>query len=125
MTPANEMGDLEPLMMAHKVDIAFWGHIHFAQLSCPMYRAKCVTVKDAAGYDAPVHAVIGNAGQSVTSLPAKKAPWSVYNEGHWGFSHVTVSNATHLRLDFFNDAEAGSPNPPRQTLKLVRAFPRV
>ena len=31
------IADLEPLLLQYKVDIAFWGHIHFAQLSCPMY----------------------------------------------------------------------------------------
>ena len=125
MSAANAMQDLEPLMMKYKVDVAFWGHIHFAQLSCPMYKARCVATKDASGYDAPVHAVIGNAGQGITKVPVLKAPWSVYNEGHWGFSHVRISNATHLQLKFFNDAPLGSPNPVRQTLELVRAFPRV
>ena len=38
-----------------------------------MFRAKCVTTKDAAGYDAPIHAVVGNAGQSLTAVPAPKA----------------------------------------------------
>ena len=77
------------------MDIAFWGHIHFAQRSCPMVNAKCVTTKDAAGYDAPIHAVIGNAGQSLTKFTTPRAAWSVYEASEWGFSLMTVDNATH------------------------------
>ncbi len=36
MEPQNDLGDLEPLLLQFKVDLAMWGHIHFAQQSCPM-----------------------------------------------------------------------------------------
>ena len=96
MGPQNELGALEPLLVAHKVDLALWGHIHFAQRSCPMVNASCVTATDAAGYDAPIHAVIGNAGQSLTKFTTPRAAWSVYEASEWGFSLMTVHNATHL-----------------------------
>ena len=127
MGAANEMGAIEPLLATHKVDIAFWGHIHFAQRSCPMVDAKCVTTKDAAGYDAPIHAVIGNAGQSLTGFPPKNetAPWSVYQGKEWGFSHMRVFNATHLTLDFYADAPLDAAAPIHHSVTLERAFPRV
>ena len=53
--PQNALNALEPLLIGHKVDLAFWGHIHYAQRSCPMVNATCVTTTDAAGYDAPIH----------------------------------------------------------------------
>jgi hypothetical protein len=109
MSPQNEMNDVEELLVQFKVDIAFWGHIHFAQASCPMYQGKCVTVKDEYGYDAPIHLIIGNAGQSLTKLPTKNASWSLWNDAHWGFSHMTISNSTHLTVDFYTDAPLGSP----------------
>ena len=92
----NMMGDLEPLLLRHKVDIAFWGHVHFAQRSCPMYNATCAATKDAAGYDAPIHAVVGNAGQRLSSFSSPRAEWSMYEAKEWGFSHLTVHNRTHL-----------------------------
>ena len=82
IAPQNSMGDLEPLLMKYvhslpntcsvqvqtlqphysakfdcryKVDIAFWGHIHFAQQTCPMFQGHCVNQTDEAGYDAPIH----------------------------------------------------------------------
>ena len=33
MEPQNNMGAIEPLLARHKVDFAFWGHIHFAQVA--------------------------------------------------------------------------------------------
>lgn len=125
MGPGNDMGDIEPLLAAYKVDLAFWGHIHFAQRSCPMVNASCVTTQDAAGYDAPIHAVIGNAGQSLTAFPATRAPWSIYQQSHWGFSHLTAHNATHLTLDFYNDAPLDGTAPIDHSHTLVRKFPRV
>jgi hypothetical protein len=119
------MGDLEPLLLKHKVDIAFWGHVHFAQRSCPMYNATCAATKDAAGYDAPIHAVIGNAGQTLTPFSSPKANWSMYEASEWGFSHVTVHNLTHLTLDYYADAPLHQTAPLHHTVTIVRKYPRV
>jgi hypothetical protein len=123
----NAMGAMEPLFAKYKVDIAFWGHIHFAQRSCPMVAAKCVNQTDAAGYDAPIHAVIGNAGQSLTAFPPanETAAWSVYQGSEWGFSHMRAHNATHLTLDFYADAPLDGKAPIHHSVTLVRKFPRV
>jgi len=124
-TPENDMGDLEPLLMQYKVDITFWGHIHFAQATCPMYKGKCVTTKDASGYDAPIHTVIGNAGQSLTPVSLPAAPWSNYCAAKFGFSHVEISNATHLSMKFFNDVPLGETPTIDHSFDLVRKYPRV
>ena len=123
--PDNGLEHIEPLLLQHKVDLAFWGHAHYAQLSCPMVNNSCITTKDAAGYDAPIHAVVGNAGQGLSVFGSPRAPWSVYQAAEWGFSHVTVHNDTHLTLAFHADRPIGEPSPIRHSLTLVRAYPRV
>ena len=92
-----------------------------------MIDAKCVTTKDAAGYDAPIHAVIGNAGQSLTSFPPanETAKWSVYQGKEWGFSHMLAHNATHLTLNYYADAPLGGVAPLHHSVTVVRKFPRV
>ena len=129
MAPANGLVDLEPLLARYKVDLAFWGHIHFAQRSCPMVNATCVTTTDGAGYDAPIHAVIGNAGQALTNFSAdaglKPASWSVYAAKEWGFSHMTIHNATHLTVDFYADAPLDATAPIHHSVTIERKFPRV
>lgn len=118
------MGDLEPLLLAHKVDVAFWGHIHYAQRSCPMYNATCITQKDASGFDAPIHALIGNAGQGLSTFPSPRAAWSEYQAKEWGFSHVTVHNETHLTLDYYADAPLEERAPLHHSHSIVRNYPR-
>ena len=76
-------------------------------------------------YDAPIHAVIGNAGQSLSVFPTPVAPWSRYEGHEWGFSHVTAHNATHLTLDFYADAPLDAVAPLHDTHTLHRQFPRV
>ena len=125
MAPQNALGDVEELLMRHKVDVAVWGHIHFAQASCAMYNATCVETKDGAGYDAPIHAVVGNAGQSLSQCPTPKAPWSLWNDEHFGFSHMTIFNATHLTFDFYTDAPIGTPPAHAHSFSIERSYPRV
>ena len=50
-----------------KVDLCVWGHVHNAEQTCPLRQGKCVRATEPGGYDAPVHAVIGNAGQSLSA----------------------------------------------------------
>ena len=86
------------------------------------------TSLDAAGYDAPIYAIIGNAGQTLNSFPPKrhhKASWSVYEASEWGFSHLTAHNATHLTLDFYADAPLDATAPLHHSVTIERKFPRV
>ena len=84
-----------------------------------------VTTKDAAGYDAPIHAIIGNAGQGLFSFPAQRAEWSVYQGKEWGFSHMAIHNATHLTLDFYADAPLDATAPLHHSVTIERKYPRV
>eukprot|EP00039_Didymoeca_costata_P023149 m.6158 g.6158 ORF g.6158 m.6158 type:complete len:635 (+) comp3490_c0_seq1:62-1966(+) len=123
--PANDLNDVEDLLMTYKVDLAFWGHIHFAQATCPMYKGKCVTEKDAGGYDAPIHTVIGNAGQGLTKVDYKLAPFNLYNVGEWGYSMVTIYNSTLVQMDFYADAPLDAASPIHHTFTIERKYPRV
>ncbi len=90
-----------------------------------MLNGTCVTRKDAAGYDAPIHAVIGNAGQNLSAFPPIQSEWSVYQAQEWGFSHVAIHNATHLSLDFYADAPLDTTAPLHHSVTIERKFPRV
>lgn len=43
----------------YKVDLALWGHHHSYQRSCQVYKEKCTP-------GAPIHVVIGMAGQGLS-----------------------------------------------------------
>ena len=114
-------------MLAGKVDVAFWGHIHFAQSTCPMAYGKCTgdtgsgSHPDTDGWAGGViHTVIGNAGQSLTPISLPMAEWTRYNASEFGWSHVSVSNASHLRMDFYADAPLGEEPPIHFSFDLYR-----
>lgn len=85
---------IEPLLFDKKVDLCLWGHVHNAQVTCPVFQGKCTQ-------GAPIHAVIGNAGQSLTKFPEPKAPWSVYQGMEFGYSAIEVQGASLLTMRFF------------------------
>eukprot|EP00040_Diaphanoeca_grandis_P011444 m.58676 g.58676 ORF g.58676 m.58676 type:complete len:648 (+) comp22596_c0_seq2:141-2084(+) len=97
--------DVETLLFQYQVDLCLWGHVHNAEVTCPLYRGKCVEPKTSGGYDAPVHAVIGNGGQSLSSFPVIPEPWSRWRYKEFGFSTVTVEGRTALTMKFFSDCE--------------------
>jgi len=123
------MPDLEDLLIKYQVDLCLWGHVHNAEYTCPLYRGKCVTPAKSGAYAAPIHAVIGNAGQSLTPYPfdaTHPAPvWSKWRytcpqkgnkcvpqaelnkDGHgFGYSTLTADGIKNtLTLNFFADKE--------------------
>jgi acid phosphatase type 7 len=64
---------LEHLLHKHKVDVAFYGHHHSYQRTCPVFHKKCR--HDKHGHrDAPVHVCIGNAGADFYDNPMDPTP---------------------------------------------------
>jgi hypothetical protein len=110
---------LEPLLLRFKVDLCLWGHVHFAELSCAMYNGACVTKADADGYDAPVHAIIGNGGPQE---PTAKEPagWSRYLGHDNGFVTITAHNSSALGVAFYGDNPDVALPPPLNHLHVIR-----
>ena len=101
------MPDIEDLLYAHQVDLALWGHVHNAEQTCPLYRGKCVQAETPGTYDAPVHAVIGNAGQSLTKFPETHPVWSLWRFSEFGYATIEVQGAKELTMRFWADADNG------------------
>jgi len=57
---------VEPLLVKNKVDVAFWGHHHSYQRSCPVSNLKCGS--------GPVHFVVGMAGFGLSPNINKDMP---------------------------------------------------
>ncbi|XP_030487082.2 probable inactive purple acid phosphatase 1 [Cannabis sativa] len=71
--------EVEPLLLANKVDLVLFGHVHNYERTCSVYKNSCLAMpnKDQNGvdsydhnnYSAPVRAVIGMAGFSLDKFP--------------------------------------------------------
>eukprot|EP00055_Hartaetosiga_balthica_P011519 m.52627 g.52627 ORF g.52627 m.52627 type:complete len:579 (+) comp7627_c1_seq1:64-1800(+) len=98
----SNFAQFEDLLMKYEVDLALWGHYHNLLRTCPVYNQTCMEPKTEGGFAAPIHAVIGNGGMSLTPVPEKPADWTVYQNSVWGYSTIDA-NATTLHMQFFED----------------------
>jgi len=91
---------IEPLLLQYQVDVAFWGHHHSAQRTCPVANFTCQDQSKA-----PVHIVTGAAGPgfstNIQPVMPKYFEW-VRDDTH-GYTRGKVSpNAAELTLEFVN-----------------------
>ena len=97
-TTAQDLRDsLEPLMLAHGVDAAFWGHHHSYQRSCPVNNGTCIGSQN----NGTVHIVTGAAGAGFsTNLESTLPDWAEFVECNThGYIRAKVRQGV-LRLDF-------------------------
>jgi len=88
---------VEPLMFKFGVDVAWWGHNHSYQRSCPVFNTTCTA-------GGTVHVVIGMAGYSLTHNAQNPAPpWLVnFHDQEFGYTTLSISG-TKLTMVFFNE----------------------
>jgi len=88
---------IEPLLFQHKVDMAWWGHHHSYQRSCPVFNETCKE-------GATVHVVIGMGGMGLSQNIQPEAPrWlDIVNDQEYGYSRLFI-NRTSLRMQFLNE----------------------
>jgi hypothetical protein len=88
---------VEPLLYEYRVDVAFWGHHHSYQRTCPVYQEHCTE-------GATTHIVIGMAGKELSkNVFAHRPSWIKYLDyEHWGLSRFTT-NATTFSFEYIRD----------------------
>uniref|UniRef100_A0ACD5Y7S0 Uncharacterized protein n=1 Tax=Avena sativa TaxID=4498 RepID=A0ACD5Y7S0_AVESA len=84
---------LEKLWRRHRVDVAFYGHVHQYERTCPVYEEKCVK-------EGTVHVVVGGGGSHLTNFTTEVPPWSVYRDMDYGFGKLTASDDTTLKFEY-------------------------
>jgi hypothetical protein len=84
---------LEPLWQRYRVDMAFYGHYHQYERTCPVHQEKCVK-------EGIVHVVVGGAGAYMSNFTTVAPPWSMYRDMNYGYGKLTASNETTLQFEF-------------------------
>lgn len=136
----------EDLLYQYQVDVTVAGHVHYAQYSCPVYKGKCITPNITGGYDAPVHIVAGNGGQTLNNAShrSKTLPYTGSgcdwnsNTSKCGYHHPAAGqsstqgsgsemgisaftiNATDLVWEFIGNNDSKT----HHTLQITRVYPR-
>jgi len=95
---------IEPLLIQYRVNLAFWGHHHSYQRTCPVMRERCGPAQ------LPVHVVIGMAGCGLSQNLEDQLPFyfEKVDDQHYGFSRI-FTNSTTLHFQYFTN---DTPNTP-------------
>ncbi|CAA3006733.1 probable inactive purple acid phosphatase 27 [Olea europaea subsp. europaea] len=105
------VGAVEPLLLANKVDLVLFGHVHNYERTCAVYKQQCkampkkerngIDTYDNTKYSAPVHAVIGMAGFSLDKFSNKGKPWSLVRISEFGYTRVHATKK-ELKVEYVN-----------------------
>jgi len=97
--------------------------VHNAQVTCPVYRSKCMA-KNGDGYDAPIHAVIGNAGQELdfVKLTPSIEQFTDYYATEYGFSTVVVNKNETLTMNYYGDLNSNGTQIDQGKFELHYTF---
>ncbi|KAE8681401.1 putative inactive purple acid phosphatase 27 [Hibiscus syriacus] len=94
---------LQKLWQKYKVDIAFYGHVHNYERSCPIYQNHCMS-KERNHYsgvvNGTIHVVVGGGGSHLTKFSQLIPYWNVYRDYDWGFVRLTAFNQSSLLLEY-------------------------
>jgi len=93
----------EKLWRKHRVDLAFYGHVHVYERTCPVHEEKCVSSEKShysGAMNGTIHVVVGGGGGRLSNFTAEAPAWSLYRERDFGFVKLTAFNYTSLLYEY-------------------------
>merc|ERR1711976_308231 len=105
---ANGMYGMEELLYKYGVDLHIQAHEHSYERMYPVYNMTVCKGSEDEPYvnpNAPVHLLTGSAGcqEGVDSFVPEPQPWSAAHSDDYGYTHMTIHNATHLSREQVSD----------------------
>lgn len=94
---------LQKLWQRYKVDIAFYGHVHNYERSCPIYQSQCVSSEKShysGTFNATIHVVAGGGGSHLSDFSQVNTKWSLYKDYDFGFVKLTAFNHSSLLFEY-------------------------
>uniref|UniRef100_M8CBW0 Purple acid phosphatase n=1 Tax=Aegilops tauschii TaxID=37682 RepID=M8CBW0_AEGTA len=94
---------LQELWQKYKVDLAFYGHVHNYERTCPVYQSQCVVNASnhySGPFQATTHVVVGGAGASLSDFITSKIQWSHFRDFDHGFGKLTAFNHSSLLFEY-------------------------
>ncbi|CAJ2664210.1 unnamed protein product [Trifolium pratense] len=94
---------LQRLWQKYKVDIAFYGHVHNYERTCPIYQNQCVNTEKShySGIvNGTIHVVAGGAGSHLSNFSQVTPKWSLYRDYDFGFVKLTAFNHSSLLFEY-------------------------
>ncbi|CAO2173530.1 unnamed protein product [Urochloa humidicola] len=94
---------LQKLWQKYRVDIAFFGHVHNYERTCPVYQGQCVTnerSRYAGTMNGTIHVVAGGGGSHLSDYTTAIPKWSVFRDKNYGFVKLTAFNHSSLLFEY-------------------------
>ncbi|KAM7480152.1 hypothetical protein LguiA_028365 [Lonicera macranthoides] len=94
---------LQKLWQKYKVDMAFYGHVHNYERTCPIYQNQCVnpeTSSYSGTVNGTIHVVAGGGGSHLSEFSPVNTKWSIYKDYDFGFVKLTAFNRSFLLFEY-------------------------
>ncbi|KAF7112418.1 hypothetical protein RHSIM_RhsimUnG0231300 [Rhododendron simsii] len=94
---------LQKLWQKYKVDMAFYGHVHNYERTCPIYQNQCVNSGKShysGTVNGTIHVVVGGAGSHLSAFSQVTPSWSLYKDYDFGFVKLTAFNHSSLLFEY-------------------------
>ncbi|XP_031490345.1 probable inactive purple acid phosphatase 1 isoform X1 [Nymphaea colorata] len=102
---AEPMGreSLQSLWQKYKVDLAFYGHVHNYERTCPVYENICMS-QEKSHYTGPlngtIHVVAGGGGADLAQFTSLQTSWSLFRDYDFGFVKLTAFSHSSLLFEY-------------------------
>ncbi|KAF5730949.1 nucleotide pyrophosphatase/phosphodiesterase-like isoform X1 [Tripterygium wilfordii] len=94
---------LQKLWQKYKVDIAFYGHVHNYERTCPVYQSQCVNEEKhhySGTVNGTIHVVAGGGGSNLNTYSTVVPNWSLSRDSDYGFTKLTAFNHSSLLFEY-------------------------
>ncbi|KAF8739187.1 hypothetical protein HU200_013907 [Digitaria exilis] len=94
---------LQKLWQKYRVDIAFFGHVHNYERTCPIYQSQCMTSEKnhySGTMNGTIHVVAGGGGSHLSDYTTAIPVWSIFRDRDYGFVKLTAFNHSSLLFEY-------------------------
>ncbi|CAL5013696.1 unnamed protein product [Urochloa decumbens] len=100
--------NLQKLWQKYRVDIAYFGHVHNYERTCPIYQSQCMT-KEKNHYsgtmNGTIHVVAGGGGSHLSEYTTAIPMWSIFRDHDYGFTKLTAFNHSSLLFEYMKSSD--------------------
>ncbi|KAG2580216.1 hypothetical protein PVAP13_6NG324600 [Panicum virgatum] len=94
---------LQKLWQKYRVDIAFFGHVHNYERTCPVYQSRCMTSEKShysGTMNGTIFVVAGGGGSHLSDYTTAIPRWSIFRDRDFGFVKLTAFNHSSLLFEY-------------------------
>ncbi|XP_059442927.1 probable inactive purple acid phosphatase 27 isoform X1 [Corylus avellana] len=94
---------LQKLWQKYKVDMAFFGHVHNYERTCPIYQNQCVNTERShysGTVNGTINVIVGGGGSHLSDFGPVQTSWSLYKDSDFGFVKLTAFDHSSLLLEY-------------------------